>query len=129
MSKKIFKIITIYQDGYRVKDDKPEKIGPLIGLVTDKLGRRRIQHTGHWALAENMDDAVRVAKKFRIGYPMGTDGAIDWQPCCKMDEEPLCVNGCRGFEYDKVNIGGSVWEERQGELISHKAPICREIGS
>ena len=115
--KKVFKIIALYRQGSM----RPTTLH--LGETTMR-GQLQARPTGHWVLGEDRDDALRVARKHRIGNPMGSADIIDWQLCCVMDKEPICENGCRGFEYGRSR-GGSVWEEVNGELVKHPTPFER----
>ena len=113
--KKVFKVVAIYRQG---------AMRPTT-LHLDKInisGQMQACPTGHWVLAENKKDALRIAKVHKIGNPMGTDDIKCHELCCIMDKEPPCKNGCRGFDPNR-KYGGKVWEEIDGKLIGHKTPF------
>lgn len=114
--KKVFKVIALYH-----KDAMRPTTIQLSGEVTSISGQMRARPTGHWVLAEDHADALRIARAYRIGNPMGSQDIESWEMCCTMDKVPACKNVCRGFEYGK-KYGGKVWEEVDGELIGHETP-------
>lgn len=94
--KKVFKINTKYALGHQVEG-------------------RHISATGHWVFADDIDDALRIAREYKIGWPMGSDAAIDWT---------YSEGGSAFFEYGR-KFNGSVFEEVDGELIRHITPFER----
>ena len=67
--------------------------------------------TGHWVIAEDIEMALSIAKKFGIGNPMG-GGSVH-----------IVSNDKFGLRHNHENYKGKVWEEVNGELIGHKLPI------
>jgi hypothetical protein len=98
--KQVFRVHTHYEPGHRLNNG---------GLAA--LGRVALT-TGHLVLAESIQDAERIAEKYKIGNPMGS--GINW----KAKEEFPPFNPARKY-------GGKVWQEINGELIGHETPLMK----
>jgi hypothetical protein len=68
--------------------------------------------SGHWIRAAHVGEAVRTAKKYKIGYPMGRVGS-------KYRMTPVAFD-------PEVNYRGKVWEEVDGALVGYETPFRRK---
>lgn len=96
--KQVFKVHAKYKYGHRVNNG------------------RRIYLTGHWVMAESEDKAIEIAKKHKIGFPIGTD----------MIEHYYISKDI--FEFGE-RYKAKVWAEINGELVSYDTPLNKGVPS
>jgi hypothetical protein len=114
--KKVYKVIVKYGYDHRINN-----------------GQKCIQ-TGHWVLAHDEKDALKIANNHKIGNPMGLDNKVkeryhfSWE-LFKHKPYELFVDNFTPFIGLPLNLkrrypGGSVWcESGNGKLIGLKTPL------
>jgi hypothetical protein len=90
-----------------------KNVRPSNGWPESRLPLWEWASTAHWIVASSEEDAIEIAKKYKIGNPMG--GETFGHKTCKYAK----------FSHN-VNYRGKLWIIESGELVGHETPLDKK---